>query len=79
MLDKLDTTTFRQPKEEGRPAYHPAMMIKVLLWGYATGVRSSRKIEEKLEEDNSVYVAGRITRSLTLEPFAYFAQITKRH
>ncbi|PIQ98244.1 MAG: hypothetical protein COV64_02365 [Candidatus Nealsonbacteria bacterium CG11_big_fil_rev_8_21_14_0_20_39_9] len=51
IIDRLDTTTFRQQKEEGRPAYHPAMMIKVLLWGYATGVRSSRKIEEKLEED----------------------------
>lgn len=51
IIDKLDTTAFRQPKEEGRPAYHPAMMIKVLLWGYATGVRSSRKIEEKLEQN----------------------------
>jgi len=51
IIDRIDTTTFRQPKEEGRPAYHPAMMIKVLLWGYATGVRSSRKIEEKLEQD----------------------------
>jgi len=51
IIDGLDTTAFRQAKEEGRPAYHPAMMIKVLLWGYATGVRSSRKIEEKLEQD----------------------------
>lgn len=51
IIDRVDTTTFGQPKEEGRPAYHPAMMIKVLLWGYATGVRSSRKIEEKLEQD----------------------------
>jgi transposase len=51
IIDKLDTTAFRQSKAEGRPAYHPAMMIKVLLWGYATGVRSSRKIEEKLEQD----------------------------
>ncbi len=51
IIDGLDTTAFRQPKEEGRPAYHPAMMIKVLLWGYARGVRSSRKIEEKLEQD----------------------------
>ncbi|MBI4681367.1 MAG: transposase [Nitrospirae bacterium] len=51
IIDGLDTTAFRQPKEEGRPAYHPAMMIKALLWGYATGVRSSRKIEEKLEQD----------------------------
>lgn len=51
IIDSLDTTAFRQPKEEGRPAYHPTMMIKALLWGYATGVRSSRKIEEKLEQD----------------------------
>jgi len=51
IIDRLDTTAFRQTKEEGRPAYHPKMMIKVLLWGYATGVRSSRKIEEKLEQD----------------------------
>src|SRR4030066_772738 len=50
-IDKLDTIAFRQPKEEGRPAYHPTMMIKGLLWGYATGVRSSRKIEEKLEQN----------------------------
>lgn len=27
------------------------MMIKALLWGYATGIRSSRKIEERLEQD----------------------------
>ena len=27
------------------------MMLKVLLWGYATGVRSSRKIEERLQQD----------------------------
>jgi transposase len=51
IIDRLDTTAFREPKEEGRPAYHPTMMIKVLLRGYATAVRSSRKIEEKLGQD----------------------------
>src|SRR3990167_1931630 len=51
IIDRTDTIKLRKQKEEGRPAYHPAMMIKVLLWGYATGVRSSRKIEEKLEQD----------------------------
>ena len=51
IIEKFDTTTFRQAKEEGRPAYHPKMMVKVLLWGYATGIRSSRKIEERLEQD----------------------------
>jgi transposase len=35
----------------GRAAYHPVMMIKVLLYGYALGVRSSRKIQEALNND----------------------------
>jgi transposase len=51
IIDRMDTRPFREPKEEGRPAYHPKMMLKVLLWGYATGVRSSRKVEEKLQQD----------------------------
>lgn len=51
VVDRMDTNIFRDVKDEGRPAYHPKMMLKVLLWGYATGVRSSRKIEEKLQQD----------------------------
>lgn len=51
IIERIDTSLFREPKGEGRPAYHPKMMLKVLLWGYATGVRASRKIEEKLQRD----------------------------
>jgi len=51
VVDRIDTSQFREPKDEGRPAYHPTMMLKVLLWGYAAGVRSSRKIEERLQQD----------------------------
>jgi transposase len=43
----------------GMPPYHPAMMLKVLLYGYATGVRSSRKLEERLKRDvDFMYLAG---------------------
>jgi transposase len=35
----------------GQAAYHPTMMVRVLLYGYATGVRSSRKIERATYED----------------------------
>lgn len=31
--------------------YHPEMMVKVLVYSYATGVFSSRKIAKKIEED----------------------------
>jgi transposase len=51
VVDRIKTSQFRESKDEGRPAYHPTMMLKVLLWGYATGVRSSRKIEERLQQD----------------------------
>ena len=36
----------------------PRMMVKVLLYGYATGVFSSRKIARKLEEDVAFRVLG---------------------
>jgi transposase len=35
----------------GRAAYHPCMMLKVLLYGYAIGVRSSRKLAHALLYD----------------------------
>lgn len=35
----------------GAAAYHPVMMVKVLLYGYSTGVASSRKIAQALEQD----------------------------
>lgn len=31
--------------EEGRPPYHPAVLLKLYLYGYRYGVRSSRKLE----------------------------------
>lgn len=35
----------------GRAAYHPCLMVKVVLYGYAVGVRSSRKLAHALEQD----------------------------
>src|SRR5712691_4208255 len=35
----------------GQPPYHPQMMTALLLYGYCTGVASSRKIERKTYED----------------------------
>lgn len=35
----------------GMSAYAPAMMVRVLLYGYATGVYSSRKLEAKTYDD----------------------------
>src|ERR1700733_6014572 len=35
----------------GRRAYDPAMMVALLLYAYARGIRSARKIERACEED----------------------------
>jgi transposase len=36
---------------EGHPSYHPKMMLKVLIYGYSTGLFSSRKIAQALKEN----------------------------
>jgi len=44
---------------EGQRPYHPALLLKVLLYGFALGVRSSRKLEQRVREDLGFrYLAG---------------------
>jgi len=45
----------------GRAAYPPRMMVKVLLYGCAVGVRSTRKVDQALEHDVCFrYLAGNL-------------------
>ena len=37
--------------ELGCHAYHPRMLLKVILYGYSTGLRSSRRIQKEIRED----------------------------
>lgn len=60
-VDSLDLTAFHARYEDGGPRnqpFHPAMMVKILLYGYATGVFSSRKIARKLHEDVAFRALG---------------------
>jgi len=59
-VDELDLTPYYQKiSEVGNPSYHPAMMIKIWFYGYATKTYSSRKIEEKLSKDiGFIFLAG---------------------
>lgn len=53
-VDGLDLNAFHARYDKDGPRnqpFHPAMMVKVLIYGYATGVFSSRKIARKLHED----------------------------
>ena len=53
-VDHLDLRAFHARYAGGGPRkqpLHPAMMVKVLVYAYASGVFSSRKIAKKLRED----------------------------
>jgi transposase len=55
-------------------AYAPAMMVRVLLYGYATGVYSSRKIRAKTYDD--VVGSSRRTNTRTTARWRSFARGT---
>ncbi len=60
-VDALDLGAFHARYAGGGPRnqpFHPAMMVKILLYAYATGVFSSRKIARKLHEDVAFRVIG---------------------
>ena len=61
LVDELDLAPLLAAQDEprGMPPYHPRLMLKVLLYGYATGVTSSRKLEDRLASDvNFMFLAG---------------------
>jgi transposase len=59
-VEKLDLREFEQSySDEGHPAYHPALLLKVWLYAYALGVTSSRRLEQRVREDLAFrYLAG---------------------
>jgi transposase len=46
---ELDTLGFAgiDPKATGRPAYHPAILLKLYIYGYLNAVQSSRRMERE--------------------------------
>lgn len=78
MVDQLDLTAFYARYEgDGRrnSPYEPSMMLKVLVYAYATGVFSSRKIARKLEED----VAFRVLSAGNFPDFRTINRFRQQH
>ena len=74
LVDALDLAAFYAPYTQqgsGNLPYAPAMMVKILVYGYATGVLSSRRLAQKLEEDVAfrVLAAGNRPQHRTLCEF----------
>jgi len=54
LVDELDLSAIEahyEAEKRGQPPYHPRLMVKLLVYGYCVGVRSSRKIAQRLDED----------------------------
>lgn len=46
-VDQLDISVIEKLySDQGQHAYHPKMLLKVLIYGYALGIRSSRKLAD---------------------------------
>jgi transposase len=73
-VDALDLSAFYTRYAGGgarNQPFHPSMMVKVLVYGYATGVFSSRKIERRLHEDLAfrMLAAGNFPKHRTIRDF----------
>ena len=73
----LDLNPFLAVFTEARgfPPYDPRLMLKVLIYGYTTGVRSSRKIEKRCHDD----VAFRFLAANQAPDFRSVARFRRRH
>lgn len=79
--EKMDLGVFCAPYEGdgGRKSPHePSIMLKVLIYGYATGVFSSRDLARKLEEDVAfrVLAAGYFPSHRTTQPGTFSSAST---
>lgn len=75
VVDEMDLSGLYERHEESDPRgnqpFHPAMMLKILIYAYATGTFSSRRIAQKIEEDVAyrVLTAGNFPQHRTICDF----------
>lgn len=75
--ETVDLEPFLASYTEGRgfPPYDPRLMLKLLIYGYVTGVRSSRKIEARCHDD----VAFRFLAANAAPDQRSIARFRRRH
>ncbi len=78
LVDQFDLSAIEATYEDelrGGPPYHPAMLVKVLLYAYCTGVYASRRIATRLHED----VAFRVLAAGNAPDFRTISEFRRRH
>jgi len=64
-----------QAEERGQPPFHPRMMVTLLLYGYATGTFSSRRLMARCETD----IACRVIVGEDIPDFRTISDFRKLH
>jgi transposase len=64
-VDELDLAKLGfggvEPEVTGRPAYHPATLLKIYVYGYFNRVQSSRRLERECQRNiELVWLTGRL-------------------
>jgi transposase len=78
VVDQLDLAPFYRAHRDdghGHPAYDPKLLLGVLLYAYCVGVRSSRQIERRLNED----IAFRVLAANQTPDHVTIARFRARH
>ncbi|HUF66994.1 MAG TPA: IS1182 family transposase, partial [Gemmatimonadaceae bacterium] len=63
------------PEERGYPPYHPLLMVRLWLYGYMRGIRSSRKLARATRED----IGFRVLCASNEPDFRTLSDFRKRH
>lgn len=78
IIDQLDLSKFHKLYHGiGRCAYHPRMMLKVIVYAYMNNIYSCRKIEKLLHRDIH-FICYPAVRSLISLPSTGFAIVSRR-
>src|ERR1700690_2252006 len=65
-VDELDLKALGfegiQPEATGRPAYHPASLLKIYIYGYLNRIQSSRRLERETQRNvELIWLTGRLS------------------
>ena len=53
------------PADTGRPAYHPAILLKIYIYGYLNRIQSSRRLEREAQRNvELMWLTGRLMPDL---------------
>jgi len=64
-VEKLDLRSLGfegvDPSDTGRPAYHPAVLLKLYIYGYLNSIQSSRRLEREAQRNvELIWLTGRL-------------------